>query len=96
VVWPRGTRTVTTAELAPRLPTLEGKIVAMLWDYVYRGDEIFPILQAELARRFAGVKFVPYSEFGATFGGDEHRTVGELTSKLERHGVEAVISGMGC
>lgn len=96
VVWPRGRRVTEAADLARRLPGLEGKTVGMLWDYVFRGDEIFPILEAELARRFAGVRFIPYAEFGATFGGDEQRTVTELAAKLERHGVDAVISGMGC
>jgi hypothetical protein len=96
VVWPRGRRMVEALDLARRRPTLEGQTVAMLWDYVFRGDEIFPIVQEELSRRFAGMRFVPYSEFGATFGGDEHRTVAEIAAKLARHGVDAVVSGMGC
>jgi hypothetical protein len=96
VVWPRGRRVVEARHLAPRLPSLEGATVAMLWDYVFRGDEVFPIIQGELSRRFPGMRFVPYQEFGATFGGDEHRTVAELGRALERHGVHAAVSGMGC
>jgi hypothetical protein len=42
------------------------------------------------------MKFVPYTEFGATFGGDEHRTIAALPAALARHGVDAVVSGMGC
>jgi hypothetical protein len=96
VVWPRGRRMVEAAPLARRLATLDGQTIGLLWDYVFRGDEVFPIVQGELSRRFSGMRFVPYAEFGATFGGDEHRTVAELGDKLEHHRVNAVISGMGC
>jgi len=44
-LWPRGEKTVEIAPLAPRLDTLEGKTVAFMWDYLFRGDEIFPILR---------------------------------------------------
>ena len=44
VVWPRSEKSVTVKPLAPRLATLEGKTVAFLWDYLFRGDEIWPIL----------------------------------------------------
>ena len=51
VLWPRGRRTVTARPVAPRLDTLAGKTVAQLWDDLFRGDEIFPMLEEELARR---------------------------------------------
>ena len=54
VVWPRGARTVQATDVAPRLSTLEGKTIGQLWDDLFRGDEIFPILEEELARRFPG------------------------------------------
>src|SRR6185437_4428043 len=68
VVWPRGVQTVTTAELAPRLDSLAGKTIGQLWDDLFRGDEIFPILEEELGRRFPGVRFVRYDTFGSTHG----------------------------
>jgi hypothetical protein len=95
-VWPRGSRTAKPAELAARLDTLEGKTIGQLWDDLFRGDEIFPILEQEIGRRFPGVRFVRYDEFGATHGGDEHRVLADLPEKLRRHGVDAVISGMAC
>jgi hypothetical protein len=96
VVWPRGARTVQTADVAPRLRTLEGKTIAQLWDDLFRGDEIFPILEAELGRRFSGVRFVRYDVFGSTHGRDEARVLAELPDKLRQHEVDAVISGMAC
>ena len=43
VVWPRGEKTIEIAAAAKRLDSLEGKTVCYLWDYLFRGDEIFAI-----------------------------------------------------
>ena len=96
VVWPRGVQTAVMTDLAARLDTLEGKTIGQLWDDLFRGDEIFPLLREELARRFPGLRFVDYRVFGSTHGGEEHRTMAELPDKLREHGVDAVISGMAC
>ena len=96
VVWPRSPRTAEVTALAPRLSSLEGRTVAFLWDYLFRGDEIFPILERELADRFEGIRFVPYSEFGTTHGAGEHEVLEGLAGRLRELGVDAVISGMGC
>jgi hypothetical protein len=50
VVWPRAPRTAKLTRLAERYDTLRGKTIAQLWDYIFRGDEIFPLLEVELAR----------------------------------------------
>ena len=41
VVWPSTPTTVQGAKLAKRLDTLEGKVVAELWDWVFKGDIMF-------------------------------------------------------
>lgn len=96
VVWPRAARAVERRALAPRLPTLQGRTIAFLWDSVFRGDEIFPVLEDALRRRFPGARFVGWDAFGATFGGEEPRTIAELPGRLRRLGVDAVVSGVGC
>ena len=96
VVWPRGIQTVAMAELAPRLDSLAGKTVGQLWDDLFRGDEIFPILERELARRYPGVRFVRYDVFGSTHGGNETRVIAQLPERLRALQVDAVISGMAC
>ena len=96
VVWPRGVGTVKAADVAPRLSTLEGKTIGQLWDDLFRGDEIFPILEEELARRFPSVRFVRYDAFGSTHGRDEQRVLDELPARLKDLKVDAVISGMAC
>lgn len=96
VVWPRGRRLMERATLARRLPTLEGATIALLWDYVFRGDEILPLVEREIGRRFSGVRFVPWDAFGAIYGGAERRTIAELPDRLRRLGVDAVVSAVGC
>jgi hypothetical protein len=96
VLWPRGEKTIEVTPLAKRLDTLEGKTVCNLWDYLFRGDEIFPMLEEGLRQRFPGINFVGYEEFGSTHGSDEHEILAGLPDKLRSLGADAVISGMGC
>ncbi len=96
VVWPRSAKTAELVELAKRPASLEGCTVAFLWDYLFRGDEIFPVLQRELSARYPNMTFVPYQEFGTTHGEGEHEVIAAMAAKLTDLGVDAVISGMGC
>jgi hypothetical protein len=96
VVWPRARRMVSQRPLAPRLRTLDGQTIAFLWDSVFRGEEIFPVIEAALARRFPGARFLPWDRFGSIYGGEEPRTIAELPDRLRRLGVSAVVSGIGC
>ena len=96
VVWPRSATAVALKPLARRLDTLERKTVAFLWDDLFRGDEIWPILKHELSRRYAGTTFIDHDAFGSTHGDEEHRVLAELPGKLRSLNIDAVISGMGC
>ncbi|MEC8135538.1 MAG: hypothetical protein VX107_05225 [Pseudomonadota bacterium] len=96
VVWPRAARQMEIAPVAPRLNTLEGKTVAQLWDYLFRGDEVFDHLEAGLKERYPSIKFVSWKDFGSTHGADERQILADLPRKMEILGVDAVISGMGC
>ena len=95
-LWPRSPRQAKVKTLAPRLATLEGKTVAQVWDYVFRGNEVFEFLEEGLKARFPGVRFVSWREFGNTHGHEEREVVAVLPAKFKSMGVDAVISGMGC
>jgi hypothetical protein len=96
VVWPYGEKVGKISKLAKRLNTLKGKTVCETWDYLFKGDKVFQILERELTKQYPGIKFVNYSEFGSTHGGEEKKTVASLSSKLKEHGCDAVISAVGC
>ena len=96
VVWPRGKMTEAVGKLAKRLDTLEGKVVAELWDWIFKGDVIFDVFEDELAKRYPGIKFVSWKEFGEIHGANEHEVLAALPEKLKQFNVDAVICGVGC
>ena len=95
-LWPGGAIAVPVFEPAARPANLNGLTVAFVWDYVFRGDDIFPILQEALAKAYPAMTFVNYDTFGNTFGGDEHGVRERLPELLTAHGVDVAISGVGC
>lgn len=95
-LWPGGALAVPQVPAATRPESLSGKTVAFVWDHMFRGEEIFPVLQDELSARYPGVRFVGYEAFGSTFGGDEHAVLQALPQRLAEHKVDAAISGVGC
>ena len=95
-LWPRSPRQVQLKPLAPRLDTLEGKTIAQLWDFVFRGDEVYAVLEEGLKQRYPNIRWVSYKEFGNTHGGEEREIVGALPRRFKELKVDAAISGMGC
>ncbi len=96
VLWPRAPRQMQQRTLAPRLNSLEGKTVAQLWDYLFKGDEVFELLEEGLKARFPGVRFVSWREFGSTHGDEEKDALAALPKRFKEMGVDAVLSGMAC
>jgi len=96
VVWPKSALGVQTRPLAPRLEALDGMRIAFLWDYLFRGDELFPALARELTARYPTIEILDYDVFGNTHGGDEKEVIAALPQVLRSHRVDAVVSGIGC
>ena len=94
-LWPGGVNAVPAVPPARRPADLDGKRVGFLWDYVFRGDEIFPVLERTLAAAYDDVEFVGYDAFGPTFAGDEHETLAALPQRLKELEIDAVVSGVG-
>ena len=96
VVWPRSRQARAGVRLAKRLDTLEGKTVAQLWDWVFKGDKMFSVWEHELPKRFPGLKMVSWREFGEIHGANERQVLADLPEKLKNFGVDAVITAVGC
>ena len=95
-LWPGGVNAVPSVTPAPRSADLNGKRIGFLWDYAFRGDEIFPMLEDSLNRAYEDVEIVGYDAFGSTFGGSEHETLAALPQRLKELKIDAVVSGVGC
>lgn len=96
VLWPRSPRQVTKKALAKRLDTLNGKTIAQLWDFLFKGDQVFSLVEEGIRARYPDVKFVNWKTFGNTHGKDERQILASLPQRFRELGVDAAISGMGC
>jgi len=96
VVWPLGKRIEAGGKLAKRLDTLEGKVVAELWDWIFKGDVLFDVFEQELAKQYPGITFISWKEFGEIHGANEKEVLAALPEKLKQFKVDAVICGVGC
>jgi hypothetical protein len=95
VVWPLGKPAYATRAPNERVADLSGKVIGETWDYLFRGEEWFPILREELTKRYPGIKFVTYDTFGNLHGPNQRELVAKVPGLLKEHEVDAVISGIG-
>jgi len=96
VYWPRATRKGKARALAPKLDTLDGKLVLQLWDFVFHGDKVFALLEESLKARYPSVRFISWRETGNILGMDEREVLDSLPRRCRELGVDAVITGMAC
>jgi hypothetical protein len=95
VVWPLGRPAFEDRALTARVPDLNQAVVGELWDYLFRGEEIFPILRERLKARYPGIRFVTYHVFGNVHGPRQRELVARVPQLLREHGVTAVVSAIG-
>ena len=95
VLWPLARKAVQRTAAAPRIADLNGKTVCELWDVIFRGETIYPLVRAYIKARFPDVKFVGYAEFGNFHGAREHQVSAAIPDKLRAHKADAAIVGIG-
>ena len=82
--------------IAHRLADLNGKTVCEVWNGVFRGDALFPIIRQQLKKRYPGVKVIPYTESPLFNTGDDINKICEnLRNFLSQKGCDALIAGVG-
>ena len=95
VLWPLGKSSYAVIAPSPRLLDPCDKTIAILWDYLFRGEEIFPLIKESLQKRYPGIKFIDYPVFGNIHGPDSIERVKALPTLLHEHECDAVITGVG-
>lgn len=96
VLWPLSRRTVERVPKAPRISDLNGKTIVELWDAIFRGEKIYPLVREHIRKRFPGVKFIEYSEIGNFYGAREERDIAtRLPELVKAKGADAAIVGIG-
>ena len=96
VVWPKSPQGAQRRRAAERVRSLDGARIGFVWDYMFRGDELFPVLERELRARFNGLEVVGYDTFGNIHGPQEHALVEALPGTMHEHSIDAVVVGNGC
>ena len=95
VVSPIGKPAYQITPLAPRLSDLSGKTICELWDWLFRGEDLFPAIEEVLQQRYPGITFVNYKEFGNIHGAKDKELIESLPEMFRKHGCDVVISGVG-
>ena len=95
VVSPESSIVLDATETTAPVVDLSGMVVAELWDWRFRGDDMFPIIERELAQQFAGIEFVGFEEFGDMHTAEEDAVQARALSIIRERGAHAVISAVG-
>jgi hypothetical protein len=95
VLWPLAQCSADPLVTSSKFTDKGAKRIAFLWDYVFRGEIMFPLIERGLAERFPGSEFVPYSTFGNIHGHDEAQVIAALPERLRELKLDAVVAGIG-
>ncbi len=93
VVHPASRRPVVARTSNADLPGLAGQKIALVWDYLFRGDDVFRLVKERFGAERSGVEFVDHEVFGDIHSHDE--LLGQLPSRLEEMGVDGTIVATG-
>jgi len=99
VLSPLGESTAKTTAMAPRLDTLDGKTVCLVWNYAFKADVTLPAIAEELKRLYPGIKIIPYTAMPLAplpeAPGTPKRDSEALQAAYKAKGAQAVIAGNG-
>ena len=95
VVWPSGRFVSEQVDLASGVVDLNGKTVCEIWDGVFKGDKMFPIINEELRRKYPDVRIIDCVTMGNSHGTNEREYVADLPNLLREFSADAVISAVG-
>lgn len=94
-LYPLSSKNRGTTAGAPRIPDLNDKTVCEIWDGIFRGETIYPLVREYIKARFPRVRFVDPAAFGNFYGARDHAILSALPEKLKEFKVDAAIVGIG-
>jgi hypothetical protein len=97
VVWPLGLSRVDEVAVNERPHDLSGRTVAFIWDWLFKGPEIFEIVRERLSATYSDVRFIDHSVFGNIHGTDaeEKANLGAMADRLREHDVDVAVVAVG-
>src|ERR1700722_16967862 len=96
VVWPLSKQRSHAIDVVDELGGLNGKRIALVWDHLFKGNEMFQIIIAQAQLENPTVEFVSYEEFGNILrpGAHPEQVLDEMGANLERQGIDGAIVGV--
>lgn len=95
VLWPLGTCRIDSVDPLRSLDDLNGKIIAFVWDYVFKGAEMWQLIKREIVASYPNARFVDYDIFGNIQGPADTVVVAAVPDRLREYRVDAAIVGVG-
>ena len=96
VLSPMGQHVGKGKSIVPRLPDLKGKTVCEVWNGMFRGDVMFPVIRQLLEKHYPDMKIIPYNEFPILHpAGNTDQLCESLKETILEKACDAVISGVG-
>ena len=100
VVSPLGDPVVKMITMGPRLETLAGKTVCMVWNEAFKADVTLPAIGESLKEKYPDIKIIPHTEVDAAIEAAERENPSAdeaaiLRAVLKEKGCDALISGNG-
>ena len=99
VVSPLGETTIEEREMAPRLDTLEGRTICLIWNGAFKSNVTLSVIADLLREKYPKARVVPYAEMPksckAPAPGTTDPDQTALLAAFKRNSCDAVISGNG-
>lgn len=93
-LWPLGRSAQGGPRAAAGLEKLSGARIALVWDHLFKGDQILSALQERLGARYAGIEFIDHTHFVGDFG-DDYSVLDTLRQQLALQDVDAAVVAVG-
>lgn len=99
VVSPLGNPVVTRITMAPRLDSLAGKTVCLVWNQAFKADITLPAIAESLKEKYPDIKIISYTDIDAAILAASRENASAeadtLQAVLKEKGCDALISGNG-
>lgn len=99
VVSPLGETTIEERAMAPRLDTLEGKTIGLIWNGAFKSNVTLSVIADSIRSKYPTARVIPYTDMPKSSKAPAPGTTDPdqlaLVAALKKKGCDAVISGNG-
>jgi len=94
ILWPLGRATQRGRRAQAGLEKLSGARIALVWDHLFKGDEILRAFAERLGAQFPDTEFIDHTHFVGDFG-DVYSGLATLGEQLARVRADAAVVAVG-